>query len=162
LTGQQYQQLAEALLDAFPSLEKLSQMGRYELNKNLSMISSETNFAEYVFKLIETAEAQGWTTQLIAAARKSNPGNPRLLAFSQQIGLAPKSTPAQEEFESVIQTTKGFLDITNWRTRLSELETQICRVEIQTNNYNVYGTGFLIGPDVVVTSYHVMKEVIEG
>jgi Trypsin-like peptidase domain len=64
--------------------------------------------------------------------------------------------------ERIIKTTNSFLDVNKWRSRLGEIETQVCRIEIQSNRGTIYGTGFLLGPDVVITNYHVMEVVIES
>lgn len=161
LIGQQYQQLKDALLDAFPTLAKLTEMVQFRLDKNLQAIALGDDLGEVAFKLIRTAEAEGWTARLIVAARESNPGNPMLLAFSQQFGLAP-TAPLRPELERIIRTTNSFLDVNKWRTKLGQIESQVCRIEIQSTKGLIYGTGFLLGPDIVITNYHVMEAVIEG
>ncbi len=161
LTGQQYQQLTTALLMAFPTPIKLAEMVQYRIGKNLYTIAIGDDLEEIVFKLIRTAEAEGWIAHLIIAARESNPGNPALLAFSQQFGLAP-GTPLQPELERIIKATNSFLDVNKWRTKLGQIETQVCRIEIRSNLGMIYGTGFLLASDVVITNYHVMEAVIEG
>ena len=161
LTGQQYQQLTEAILDAFPTLARLAEMVQFRLEKNLYALALGDDLKEIVVKLIRTAEAEGWTNYLIVAARKSNPGNPALLACSQQFGLAPGS-PFRPELERIIKTTNSFLDVDKWRTKLGQIEAQVCRIEILSNRGMIYGTGFLLAPDVIITNYHVMEAVIEG
>lgn len=163
LTGRQYRELADVLLDAFPSCSQLTQMVRFRLDKNLNALAMGDDLREIVFKLIGIAEAEGWTSRLIAAARESNPGNPRLLAFSQHFGLA--STDASDQtLERVIRETNSFLDVNQWRTRLGRIEGQVCRIEIALNGGMdlIYGTGFLLGSDVLITNYHVVEAVIEG
>jgi hypothetical protein len=161
LSGAQFQQLIESLLDAFPVQAQLAQMVRVRLDKNLDAIALGGSLETIVFRLIQTAEAQGWTAQLLAGARESNPGNPKLLAVAQQFGLASTDV-RRPELEKIIRQTNAFLDVSQWRTRLGEIETQVCRIEIATNRGLAYGTGFLLGPDVVMTNYHVMEPVIAG
>lgn len=163
LTGQQYQQFAAALLDAFPSQMKLVQMLRFRLDKNLPAISLGTNLQDIVFDLIGAAEAEGWTAKLLAAARESNPGNPELLAFAQQFGLV-SSKASRQDIERIIRTTNSFLDVAQWRTQLGEMEGRVCRVEIalRGGSAHTYGTGFLVGPDVLLTTYSLMEAVING
>jgi hypothetical protein len=62
----------------------------------------------------------------------------------------------------MIKATNSFLDVDRWRTRLGETEGQVCRIEIQSNEGTIYGTGFLVGPDAVITNYHVVEAVIQG
>src|SRR5262249_51199047 len=51
-----------------------------------------------------------------------------------------------------------FLDMSVWGRRLSEVELRVCRIKTPEK----YGTGFLVGPDLILTCYHVMEPVIEG
>lgn len=161
LTGLQYQQLTNVFLEAFPTPAILAEMVRFRIEKNLYAIAIGDDLKEIVFKLIRTAEAEGWTAHLIVAARESNPGNPALLAFAQQFGLAPLSPP-RPELERIIRATNSFLDVNKWRSKLGQIEAQVCRIEIRSNMGMIYGTGFLLAPDVVITNYHVMESVIEG
>ncbi|MDJ0734757.1 MAG: effector-associated domain EAD1-containing protein [Nostocaceae cyanobacterium] len=174
LTGEQYQQLTNILMQAFPTPAKLTQMVRFRLDKNLAAIALGEDLQEIVFKLIGAAETERWTPQLISAARDSNPGNPDLLAFAQQFGLATRlltSSPAlgltpikgsRVELEKIITKTNSFLEINAWREQLGKIESQVCRIEIASKQGKIFGTGFLLAPDVVMTNYHVMETVITG
>lgn len=155
LTGQQFEEFTRALIDAYSQAD-LRAMLRFRLDKNLDAIALGEDLTEIVFRVIETAEREGWTDRLLLAARESNPGDPELLAFAQQFELAP-TTPPRSDLERLITKTNSFLDIAKWRMRLGELEGQVCRVEIPDG----YGTGFLLGPDVVMTNYHVVQSIIE-
>jgi Trypsin-like peptidase domain len=46
------------------------------------------------------------------------------------------------------------VDVRVWLERLAEIERRVCRVEI---NGNAAGTGFLVGPEVVLTNWHVVE-----
>ena len=46
------------------------------------------------------------------------------------------------------------LDVRVWQERLSRIERQVCRVELEGN---ALGTGFLVGPDAVLTNWHVYE-----
>jgi LPS sulfotransferase NodH len=111
--------------------------------------------------LIETAQAEGWVTELVTAARQSNPGNPSLFAFAQEFNLAT-STPSGVALEKIIRNANSFLDVNTWRNRLGQIEARVCRIEITSNKGQLFGTGFLIAPNVAITNYHVMEAVILG
>ena len=81
LTGDRRKQLHDALISAYSTEAKLKQFVRLELDKNPDVVGTGADLAERVLKLIENAEDYGWETQLIFAARESNPGNPKLSAF---------------------------------------------------------------------------------
>jgi hypothetical protein len=46
------------------------------------------------------------------------------------------------------------LDIRVWQSRLTQIERRVCRVELEGN---AVGTGFLVGPDTVLTNWHVFE-----
>jgi Trypsin-like peptidase domain len=46
------------------------------------------------------------------------------------------------------------LDIRVWQSRLTQIERKVCRVELEGN---AIGTGFLVGPDTVLTNWHVFE-----
>ena len=55
-----------------------------------------------------------------------------------------------------------YLDIELWHNKLAVRGNQVCRIEISSNtDRSVFGTGFLIGPDVVITSYHNIEAVVD-
>jgi hypothetical protein len=50
-----------------------------------------------------------------------------------------------------------------WRARLGRIETQVCRVEVVLPGEDVhFATGFLLGPDIMMTCYNVLERVIKG
>lgn len=98
LSGQQRKELQLALIAAFPNTASLEQMLSFELDKNLRAIAGEGSLQDIVFKLIQTAEAQGWVEDLVRAACDSNPGNPRLSAIAR--GLLPNHNPETSSVSS--------------------------------------------------------------
>ncbi|EFH88938.1 effector-associated domain EAD1-containing protein [Ktedonobacter racemifer] len=156
LTREQLFQFYQALLDAFSDRTLLSEMLHARLGRHLDAITLNSNLYSTVADLINTAEAEGWLADLLVAVRQSQPLNPSLLRFAAQFGLAP-SLPTQyvSQFRREGET---FFDLPEWLPRLGRIESQICRLEIARN---VRGTGFLIGPDVLLTSYVVVEEIIE-
>jgi hypothetical protein len=81
LVGSQRKQFCEALMDAFRSEKALEIMISYELDWKLNQISGGDNYEEVVFSLIDYAEAQGQLIELLEAAKRANPGNPKLRNF---------------------------------------------------------------------------------
>jgi hypothetical protein len=49
------------------------------------------------------------------------------------------------------------LDMAVWRERTTTAEGQVCRIEVDGN---AAGTGFLVGPGVVLTNYHVVESLL--
>ncbi|MBN9523540.1 trypsin-like peptidase domain-containing protein [bacterium] len=84
------------------------------------------------------------------------------LVASQRSGAAGKDISLSDPgLEKLIRTDLGFLDVALWRERLFKLEGRVCRVELN-DQAGIKGTGFLVGPDTLLTNYHVLRKVIEG
>ncbi len=60
--------------------------------------------------------------------------------------------------ESIAQISSGFQDVWPWVTRVLD---QACRVEVVAATGTTYATGFLVGADLVLTNYHVLKRVLD-
>ena len=93
ISGQEYKKLTDALIDAFPDKASIERMVLFELDKNLDTIAGGNNLQEIVFNLIKVSKAENWIKDLIDAARKSNPGNSRLKAFTYGASIAQELLP---------------------------------------------------------------------
>lgn len=154
MNGEQQRRLHEALLAAFPDMSSLQRMVKFGLNENLNTIANTTRLNDAVFDLLQWAESRNKITELVVAARNSNPDNPALRRVAEELQLAPDS----RELESIVIKSVGFADVEGWRAQMSRCELTVCRIETSDS----FGTGFLIGPDIVITNYHVMRSVISG
>ena len=75
-------------------------------------------------------------------------------------GIAQGGHRASEAgFESIVSRNNPAFDIGLWLKRLSEIKLRVCRVDI---NGEAQGTGFLVGPEVVLTNFHVVEPVWSG
>jgi V8-like Glu-specific endopeptidase len=154
MNGEQYRSLHEALVAAFPDANSLRRMVRFGLNQNLDAVADTGRLNDAVFELLKWAESHNRIDQLIVAARNSNPGNSMLREIAEELQLAANS----RELESVVIQSVGFNDVAAWRYEMSRSELAVCRVEMGPRS----GTGFLIGADLVMTNYHVVKDAISG
>jgi hypothetical protein len=153
LTDQQFQDFQEALQMSFDH-PRLKQLLRSVIGKSLDTIAKPGDFRNIVSELIKDAEEAGYTMELLNAARQSQPSSERLLAFAQQFNLSA----ATAEQERIVRDKLDFIDISRWRARLGMVEVQVCRVETSTS----FGTGFLVGPDMVLTNHHVVEDVLKA
>lgn len=159
LTGPQLEQFSAALRDAF-GVEELQRMLKFRLTKNLENYTSlRLDMQQMVFDLITKAQQEGWTLKLLQAASEYNPGNAQLQILGQAIGMMPDGLPDAGTLERMVNISISMPDITAWRERLGEVEVRTCMVEIGNKPT---GTGFLLGPDLVMTNYHVVEPVIKG
>ncbi len=174
LTGAQAQDFRLALLAAFSTLDSFDVMVKEQLSRGREQLAVAGSMKNIVFRVIETADDEGWTCDLLLGARQSRPHNPELLDFALQFGLAPGvyeqkggmpiSAGSLEgmRLERLIVETNSPIDVVRWREQLAVLESQVCRIEVPTGLPPTYGTGFLVGSSTVITNHHVMIDVIRG
>ena len=186
LTPAQRKQLIDALVAAFPSYDELDLMLDTERGRRLPVYAAPGPLPVVVHKLVRSAESQGWTAELVTGAALSNPGNPRLRELIDsgqldvgravraalgdasgavqellpQAGILGEGVPA--ELEHVVRIADGFQNVVVFATKLLEVAGRVCWVEILTGSGRSSGTGFLVGPDLVLTNHHVLAEVIDG
>ncbi len=84
LPGKLYEELVEALLEAFPTKDKLTQMLRYKLDEDLEKISTGENLRDIAFSIVREAEAKEGIMRLVQAARESNPDSSPLENFEKK------------------------------------------------------------------------------
>lgn len=165
---------ARLLIQAFTAafdLRSLEGMLRQELGVALELITPSNNPQEVFPALMAEADSQGWLNSLVAAARAYHPHDPALQSAADQLGLAPRLVVAlrpdqprerrinDATLRQVITGANSLLDLSDWREKLGEIEYQVCRLEIAAKPA---GTGFLVGPDLLMTCYHVVEDLIQG
>ena len=169
LTPGEYDALYRALLDAFADYDALRRPLRLA-GQQIGAIAAPAAMPTVVDRVIEKAEAGDWVADLIAGARADNPGNVALLRLSAAIGLEPAgvdvtATAAGAELgavtahlERMVDRDRGIADLGSFAIKLAELMRQVCAVEVG----EAYGTGFLIGPQTVLTNHHVIAPALDG
>lgn len=99
---------------------------------------------------------------LLAAARATNPTNATLYRFAQRHGLAVPFPPAAAEpagLEALIRKHLATLDARAWTERAAAAENRVCLI---SHHGAPLGTGFLVGPEAVLTNYHVARRFIDA
>jgi V8-like Glu-specific endopeptidase len=167
LTGPEFTELEEALLDAVVDYDDLARTLR-RAGRRLQDIAGPGTLPHVVDDVIEFAETRDWVHELVAAARSSNPSNVRLLKVAASIGLEPAGVPRGEltedralpevsaHLERMVDPNRGIADLGSFAAKLQELLGQVCAVELADE----FGTGFLIGPKTILTNYHVVQKAI--
>ena len=170
MRGVQFEEIWKALYTGY-SRRSLEQMLRFRLNKNLDDIVGGGPMQDMVFDLLSQSEREGWTTDLIREGYLYNPRNADLLRIYEKYGLAPGVSAQQagsavrevrsigEGLERTIKARLAAFDFAVWREKMALVEARVCRIEI---GGNAAGTGFLVGPDAVLTNYHVLKPILDG
>jgi len=157
LTGPRFRPLNEALR-ATLSLNEFDQMLKERVNINREDIALGNNYNSIVFEVIGAANRAGWVYKLVHAARQERPSNPVFVEYARMLGISPRGLPDQAQLESIIRKSNTVFDIAQFRQRIGEIEGRVCRVDLQCDGL---GTGFLVGPDIVITNYHVVESLVK-
>jgi hypothetical protein len=84
-----------------------------------------------------------------------------LVALAEQKGLLPAVPVAPSALQKLVRERSAFVDVRTWRMHLAEREAAVCRVELRANGmWRGMGTGFLVGPDLVMTNQHVVAPLL--
>jgi hypothetical protein len=128
---------------------------------SLDSISSSLNPLQYVtFELVRHERAAGHLLRLVAAARALQPDSPELAFVAERFSLATATPTPRPTLEKIIKATSVPFDVAVWRQRLAQRENCVCRIELPTPEGMSYGTGFLVGPDLLLTNHHVVAAAI--
>jgi hypothetical protein len=152
LNGQQFEELSKLLRLAF-NRHGLRRTLRIHLDRELNDVADHHNFLQDVEELILTADREGWVAQLIAAAKKERPLRPDLQEFGGQFDADAAAVLPGKELESMLNLANPLLDAVPWLDALRNVLPRVCRVEIAGQ---AAGTGFLVGPQTVMTCHHVV------
>ncbi|MER8569007.1 serine protease [Mesorhizobium sp. M0924] len=162
LTGFQFKLLWKAIIDDFTfvtlNAALVADLGRQPLANYAPPMA---DYPAQAFELIQKAKMQGWTRELIDGLVAANPGAPRLRRFQETVGLTAdiaKPAPAGWKLQDLLNPKQDFLKPDGWLTKLAMLRRRVCRIEHVNRPADKpgFGTGWLIGPDLLITNYHVI------
>jgi hypothetical protein len=163
LTGQEMGELRDILVKAF-GLGQFSDLLKTQLGIPLDEITLRTDGKGFIIlDVIEWFNFRIQVAQLVSSARKSNPYDPALTEFAMRFGQAtglPNQMADTQALQLAITSVK-MVDFPRWISAGALVEGQVCRISLPTVVGQMVGTGFLVGPDLVLTNYHVMKPVID-
>ena len=92
----------------------------------------------------------------VAAARKVMPANEGLSAIAERVG-ANQAVPSPS-LEALVARRSRLVPFDKFQQRLDQLEARVCMVRTPAS----LGTGFLVGPGLVLTNFHVVEGLISG
>jgi hypothetical protein len=186
LNGAQKKALIAALMSAYPDYGELDYMLDTEVNRKLANYTRPARLPIVVHELIKYAEAEGWTDQLVTGARMGSPGNPELKELLES-GFLNRTTAVRRalddptgegvqallpaaaildgertRLERVVKSAVGFRDVPVFASALMEQAARVCSIRVVSATRRSAGTGFLVGPDLVLTNHHVVRDMIDG
>lgn len=116
-----------------------------------------SNVSVQLQHVLDLANARGWLPDLIAALRESQPTNADFQSLLAGItATVPASAPA-----AVLQQVLPGGAMNQFQTLERRMRT-VCRIDYADRSPPGAGTGFLVGPDLVLTNHHVARRAIES
>jgi hypothetical protein len=134
-------ELVAALLDGFER-ESLERSVMEPLRVPVAARSEARSAEVRVQKLVEWAKQESRLEDLLRLARRANPKSLKLQVLAEVTGLLPATSNIVESLRDVLPQ-----GATEWLRGLAEVRRQVCRIAIGSTS----GTGFLVGPDQVMT-----------
>lgn len=142
-------------------------------DQRLANLVAPGAFQQQVFDLLQLARKERWLNDLVRAALVEWPDAPELRRVVQTFSLTatapgsrsseqrePSGTGAAEsQLERIIGRESGYLEPIVWLDALADMRDRVCRVEAGTHGF---GTGCLVGPDLVLTCQHNLIGVGSG
>jgi len=159
LTVKLKEEFKDALKSAFYTYDLLKQMLYFKVGKNIDEFASSRALDTCIPELIMKADAENWLNELLRGAREQTKRNVALEEFEKSLSVITKTLRRDDIniFEAKIKKHQQFFDVDKWLNKLMNIEKQVCKIEV---NQSLVGTGFLIAPDIVMTNYHVIKDVL--
>jgi hypothetical protein len=163
LSGPQLEAVSEAIVDAF-DIRELTQALRFKWGITLgNYVDPHQGFYGIVGDLIEWTERRGKTLELVALVCAERPSNETVQQVGRALGInnvdarqkydLTQKPPEKPALEALVARQSRFVDYGRFLSRFRDLGHRICRVETQ----RMMGTGFLVGPDRVLTNFHVIE-----
>jgi len=154
LTTAERQLLAQALQSAYYNLSELEQFVYLGLGEKLDDVAAPGTLPARVMAVIQWAEASGRVDELVRVAIERRAGNPKLQAFAARYPASVQRQVTPEVLERLTDSAIRLKNPALWRDQMARVESCVCRVVVDGHPA---GTGFLAGPGLVVTNYHVVE-----
>ncbi|NVJ26923.1 trypsin-like peptidase domain-containing protein [Myxococcus sp. AM011] len=155
LDGAERDELLLAMLGAFPSVEDLRRVVASVCHRDLEVLVPTGGPRERATGLIQRAESEGWTRELVTGMHGAHPRHARLHRFMQGYLASVQRSIPRRSLERIVGSWAEDGGADGWRRRLAAIERRVCRVEPVLGAS--LGTGFLVSRNVVLTNFHVIE-----
>ncbi len=165
LSGPQLEQVTEAIVDGF-DLGELTIALKFKWGLTLAnYVNTAQGYYGVVAELISWTERRGKTPELMALAYAERPRNPAVRQAANALGLAlsdasekydlARPLPPKPPLEALVVRHSRFVDYGKFLDRFGSIGDRVCRIETPST----LGTGFLVGPNHVLTNFHVVESL---
>ncbi len=183
LNGPQKKALRGALVAAFRRAEfdgLLQDVGFAPLEN----YARDLEFPLQVQDLLGKFSRRGELNELMAKVLEERGGNPALRDLGMRLSLLEDPRAGAIDYETAVQDAiargapdrvrtqqlelqklvrdGGFFDTYLWIALLEDAVARVCRISYPVDGEMGHGSGFLVGPDLVLTNYHVIEPLLRG
>lgn len=176
LLGLRRLKLREGLQNAFQTHDVLQRFVQEVLGISLNDFTNESvGISRNIDALMTHMDQDGRVMQLVSSARAERPRNAALREVEEMLLLTfdpyadvhvssgVKSQVNRGGVESIVVASAGFASAAEFLSRLGEAEFRVCTIGYSVSGAGKYfGTGFLIGNDLVMTNEHVVQYAYTG
>jgi hypothetical protein len=155
LTGEQESQLRAAIVAAL-SPGDLALVVHDHVRDELHNLTGPGTYPQQVFELIGACRQRGWLDRLVLGVIAERGGNPAVIEFARRAGLHPAGPPGG--VEKLVGPNIAMVDLQPWLHRCGVLGARVCQVRVSGQR----ATGFLVGPDAVLTNHHVVVDALDN
>ena len=170
MTGPEMKQLVEAIASSYGEGD-FAMPTQFDLGVKLDDVVAPGPFKKRAFDAVEWARQNGRVAELVTAVARDKPQCADVQALAAQYANKPAvdlqtstarttDVPVRNaDFEKILQADLGFLDAALWPATLGLMRNRVCRIDISDR---AEGTGFLVGPDAILTNAHVLPGLPGG
>jgi len=146
LSSEQKRELIEALAESFTP-ESLHVRVMDPLRVPSGSRSAARDHRARIAELVDWASQNGKLGELLRTALEANPNSQRLRRLNEATGLVDASSGLADAMRPALDPGGE----SAWLRGLAEVERQTCLIQ-QEKGSNAFSTGFLVGPDQVMTT----------
>jgi V8-like Glu-specific endopeptidase len=147
----------DRLYDVYVSKDKPKVPMIAQLLNTLEELGKTSAFVSYVYARRQgRPDVQAEIVKYFPEAAAAPPQR-KIELSAQTAGVPQQDAPTNALAPGLQRNVRPYLnklDIRVWSTRLAQIERRVCRVEL---GGEALGTGFLVGPDTVLTNWHVYE-----
>jgi Trypsin-like peptidase domain len=152
LTAGQVDRCIDAIQAAFPTYADLDlclyRKARLHLN---TIVFTDRTYPAQIAQLVDWAESRDKVQQMIGWLRICNSDNIPLENFEKDLNT-------HDTLEKLVVRSKAlFVDPEEFREQMATMERRVCRIEAEIDGVLSLATGFLVGPDLVLTNNHAIE-----
>lgn len=147
-------ELLAALDDAFGGVGDLKRVTSLGLDVRLSRITSPAqDYGAVALDVVEYCEEHDCVDDLILGAQALNPRNAMLHRVACRTRIGSWTPPLPGSKEALYLGLADWKDADPWRASMAAAEQPVCCIRAGRRRV---GTGFLVGPNLLITNQHVL------